>query len=144
MGGVHGIAAAVVEEIADVVGPEHFDQAFVFGAVLVQPLELVARGAERAARGVAQCGDGFVGFLTGVDHVFGERADDAVAPGVDPADAVAVLARGFQHAASRDIDDGGHPAGLRVESVLLHDTSPGNERAQARREYQSRWTVLRV
>ena len=123
--GVHGIAAAVVEEIADVVGLEHLDQPFVLGAVLVQPLELVTRGAERAARGVAQCRDRLIGLLAGVDHVFGERTDDAVAAGVDLADTIAVPSRSLEHAAGRDVDDGGDPAGLRVESVLLHDISPG-------------------
>ncbi len=93
--GVGGVAAAVVEEVADVVGLEDLDQALVLALVLLQALELVAAGAEGAGRRVAQRGDGGGGFLAGVDQVFGQRADDAVAAGVDLADLVRVLARGF-------------------------------------------------
>ncbi len=52
--GVGGIAAAVVEEVADVVRLEDLDQALVLGAVLLEALELVAARPERARRGVAQ------------------------------------------------------------------------------------------
>ena len=51
---VHGIVAAVVEEIADVVRAEYVDQALVLGAILVDSGQLVARRAEGAARRVAQ------------------------------------------------------------------------------------------
>ena len=51
-GGVHGVVAAVVEEIADVVRAEDLDQALVFGAVLLEALELEARRAEGTGRGV--------------------------------------------------------------------------------------------
>ena len=57
-------------------------------------------------------------LLAGVDQVFGQRADDAVAPGVDLADLVLVGARGFDHAAGRCVDDGGDTARLCVEGVL--------------------------
>jgi hypothetical protein len=61
------------------------------------------------------------GFLGGVDEIFGQRADDAVTAGVQGADAIAVTSRGFDDAASRGIDDGGHAARLRVERVaFLH------------------------
>ena len=56
--GIHGIVAAVVEEVADVVRPEYLDQPLVLGAVLVYPGELVARRAEGAAGRVAQGADG--------------------------------------------------------------------------------------
>src|SRR5471032_2974731 len=47
---VGGIVAAVVEEVADVVRPEDLDEALVLEAALLHALELVARGAEGAAR----------------------------------------------------------------------------------------------
>ena len=79
--GVHRVAAAVVEEVADVVRLEDLDQPLVLGAVLVEALELVARGAERAARRVAQRRDGLRAISARrVDHVLGQRAEDAVAP----------------------------------------------------------------
>ena len=85
-GGVHRVVAAVVEEIADVVRPEDFDQALVFGAVLLDALELEACRAEGAGRGVAQRRGWWPRFPRQVDEILGEGADDAVAAGVDLAD----------------------------------------------------------
>ena len=61
--GVHGIVAAVVEEVADVVRLEDLDEALVLGAVLLEALELVARRAEGARGRVSQSLDGRAGFL---------------------------------------------------------------------------------
>ena len=47
-----------------------------------------------------------------------QRADDAVAAGVDFADPVLALARGFDHAAGGGIDHRGDAAGLGIESVF--------------------------
>ena len=41
-GGVRGIVAAVVEEVADVVGPEYLDQALVMCPVFIDTFQLVA------------------------------------------------------------------------------------------------------
>src|SRR5690606_7984230 len=96
------------------------DQALVLGAVLVEPFELVAGGAERAARRVAQRRDRLRALGARVDQVLGQRADDAVSPGIDFADLVAVLARGLDHAARARVDHGRDAAGLRIERVPLH------------------------
>jgi len=69
--GVGGIAAAVIEEVADVVRLEDFDQAIVFAFVGFQALEFVAAGTECAGGCVTQGGDGLGGFLGGVDQLFG-------------------------------------------------------------------------
>ena len=53
VGGVHRVAAAVVEEVADVVGFEDLDEPLVLGEVRVQAFELVAGRAEGAARAYA-------------------------------------------------------------------------------------------
>src|SRR5690606_8584991 len=118
------VAAAVVEEVADVVGAEHLDQALVLGAVLVDALELVAARAEGARGRVLQGGDGRGRFAAGVDEILGERADDAVAAGVDLADAVAIGAGGLDDAGGAGVDHGGDPAGLGIEGVLLHMRLP--------------------
>ena len=118
MGGVHRIVAAVIKEIADVVRLEYLDETLVLGPVLVDPRQLVARRAECAARRVAQCPDRRRALLAGVDHVLGQRPDDAVPPGIELADLVRVLARGFDHPAGGGVDDGGDAAGLGVEGVL--------------------------
>jgi hypothetical protein len=86
--GIGRVAAAVVEEVADVVRLEDLDQALVLALVGLQALELVAAGAEAAGRGVAQRGDVLGRFLAGVDQVLGQRADDAVAAGIDVGDLV--------------------------------------------------------
>ena len=126
--GVHGVVAAVVEEIADVVRAEYVNQALVLGAILVDSGQLVARGSEGAARRVAQGPDGGGALLAGVDHILGQGADDAVPAGVYLAYLVTVPARGFDQAAGRGIDDGGHSAGLCIERVL-HE-SPAMQGAQ--------------
>jgi hypothetical protein len=72
---------------------EHLDQALVVGAILLDALELVAARTERAAWGGLEARDRGGRLLAGVDQVLGERADDAVSPGVDLADALLVLAR---------------------------------------------------
>ena len=115
--GVGRVAAAVVEEVADVVRLEDLDQALVLGGVVLVLLQLVARRAERARRRVAQGADVGGAFEAGVDQVLGERAEDAVPAGVHLADAALVLAGRLDHSAGRGVDDGGDPAGLGVESV---------------------------
>ena len=46
--GIGGIAAAVVEEVVDVMGLEDLDQPLVLTLVLFQALELVTAGTESA------------------------------------------------------------------------------------------------
>src|SRR6202035_2740455 len=115
--GIHGIVAAVVEEIADVVRAEYVDQALILRAILIEPRQLVAGRPEGAARRVAQGADGGAALLAGVDQVLGQGADDAVPAGINFADSAAMAARGFYQAAGGSIDDGGHSARLCVESV---------------------------
>src|SRR5690606_39689576 len=55
------------------------DQPLVFGAVLLQPLELEARRAEGAGRCVAQSPEHRGGLFGDIDEVLGESADDPVA-----------------------------------------------------------------
>ncbi len=122
--GVGGVAAAVVEEVADVVRLEHLDQALVLGAAFLQTLQLEAAGTERARRRVAQGRDRVRRFLAGVDQVFRQRADDAVPAGVDLADLVLVPARRFDDAAGGRVDDGSDAAGLGVKGISLrHENS---------------------
>ena len=111
------VAAAVVEEVADVVRLEHLDQPLVLRRVVLELLQLVARRAERARRRMAQGADRRRGFLAGVDQVFGQGADDAVPACIHLGDTVLVLAAGLDDAAGGGVDDGGDAAGLGVEGV---------------------------
>src|SRR5262249_30919654 len=57
-----------------------------------------------------------------VDQIFSQGPDDAVAPRIDLADLIRMLAGRFQHSASRGVDDRGDAPGLRVERILAsHD-----------------------
>ena len=117
--GVGRIAAAVVEEVADVVRSEHLDQPLVLAPVRVERLQLVAARAERARRRVRSAWIADERFLAGVDQVFGQRADDAVAAGIDLADGRCARARSGSRRTATGVDDGGDAAGLRVEGILL-------------------------
>ncbi len=55
----------------------------------------------------------------GIDQVFGQRPDNAVAPGVDGTDLVTIGPGGFDHARCGSIDDRGDAARLGVKSVLF-------------------------
>jgi hypothetical protein len=72
--GVHGIVAAVVEEIPDIMRPKNVDQALVLFAILVDSGQFVARRPKGAARRMAQTANGCEVFLAGVDQIFGQCA----------------------------------------------------------------------
>ena len=117
--GVGGVPAAVVEEIADIVGLEDLDQALVFGPVVLQAFQLVTAGAKGARGGGQQAANSRLALLAGVYQVLAQRADNAVAAGVYLADAIPVLPGGLDHATGGGIDYGGDSTGLGVKSVLL-------------------------
>ena len=100
--------------------PEHTYQPLVLGRIFGRSLELVAARAERARRRVHQRLDRARRFLAGVDQILGQRADDPVAPRINLADAILVLARGLDDGACGHVDDRGHPARLCIERVSFH------------------------
>ena len=74
---------------------------------------------------MAQRSDGFGGFLAGVDQIFGQCADDAIAPCIYLTDLVFVFACGLDHAAGGSIDDGCDAAGLSIKRVFSgHSCTP--------------------
>jgi hypothetical protein len=98
---------------------ENVDQPLVLRAAFGQSLELVAARSERAGRRVLERGDRARRLATRVDQILGQRADDAVASGIDLADPRLVLARGLDDAGGACVDDGGDAARLGVERVAL-------------------------
>src|SRR5215831_2928241 len=94
-----------------------FDQAFVLRPVLVHGPELVPTRSERRTWGVFECRDGRFRLGTGIDQIFGQSADDAVAAGVDLTDLVRMLARSLQHATRRGVDHRGNTTRLCVERI---------------------------
>src|SRR6185437_5885775 len=118
-GRVHGVVAAVVEEITDVVGAENLDQPLVFRAVLLEALQLEPCRAEGPGWRMPEPADDR-GILTAdIDQILCQRADDAIASRVDFADVSRLPHCRLDDAAGRGIDDGRHSAGLGVERVLL-------------------------
>ncbi len=133
VGRVHRVAAAVVEEVADVVGPEDLDQPLVLGLVLLQALELVAGRAEGAAGRGPERSDGCRGLSRGVDHVLVQCTEDSIASGVDLADPGAALSRRLDDAAGGCVDNRRYAARLSVERILLHVILRGSQvRSRAR------------
>ncbi len=116
--GVSGITATVIEEVADVVGLEYLDQPLVLGAVGFNALQFVTAGAEGAGGSVAQGGDVFRRLQAGIDQIFGQRTNDAVAARVDLADLVRMLASSLDNPGGGGVDHCGNPAGLGVEGIL--------------------------
>src|SRR5690606_5126692 len=110
----HRIAAAVVNEVADIVGAKHLDQAAIFLRTLFDALQLVAHRAEGAARRVAQRRDRPGRLLARVDQLLAQRADDAHPAGQHLADAIAPRAGRLDDGAGRGIDDSRDAARLGI------------------------------
>ncbi len=78
--GILGIAAAVVEEVADVVGGTYFQQALVYRGLFPWLRQLVAAGAKSSPWGVAQGGDFGGLFPADINQLFTQCSQYAVAP----------------------------------------------------------------
>ncbi len=131
--GVRRVAATVIEEVANIMGAKHLDEAFVLGAVFLQAFQLVPTGAE-GARGRAQQAANCRGcFLAGVYQILAQGADYAVAARVHFADLFAIFPCGFNNTTSRGIDDGGDAARLGIEGILYRHSQSVVGRALRRR-----------
>src|SRR5690606_26686693 len=108
--GVCRIAAAVIEEVTNIMGLEYVDQTLVFSAVGFQAFQLVTARAESTGRRVAQGSDVFRRLEAGIDQVLGQGANNAIAASIDFTDAVRMLARSFNHPGSGGVDDCGYSA----------------------------------
>ena len=112
VGGLGGVVAADVEEVADVVLLELLEdgEAVVVGGLL-------ADGAEGGGGGLGDEGEGGGGFAAEVDEILVEDALDAVEGTVDLLDFLVLL--GFEDRADEAlVDDDGRPAALRDSSIL--------------------------
>jgi len=117
MRGVHGIVASVIEEVANIVGTENLNKPLVFGPVFFKTPQFVARRSKRATRCMPEGRDCPGAFLIGVDHVFSQRADNAVAAGINVGNLVAMLACCLDDTTGARIDDCGNTARLGIERV---------------------------
>src|SRR3954471_23025172 len=102
---------------------KNFDQTLVLRAVFLDRRQLVATRSECCTRGMFQRGDRGFGLFARVDQIFSQGADDAVAPGINLANPLRILARGLQYATGGRVDHRTDPARLGVERILAgHDS----------------------
>ncbi len=109
--GVHGVVAAVVEEIADVVLLEDFQNALIVGVVHIRVGDLVPAGAQGGGGGIEQVLQLLRVLLVHDHQLIVQHALDAVDGAVDLGD-VFVFQRGLDDAVGAGVDDGGRTAGL--------------------------------
>ena len=108
--GIRRVAAAVIEEVPNMVRLENLQEPVIRRAVVLKAWQLVARRAEGAPRGMWEpCDDGSR-LLARVDQLFGQRAEDAIAARVDCADLLRMLARGLNDPGCTRVDDCRNPA----------------------------------
>ena len=98
-------------------GAEHVNQAAILALVVLESGQLVARGAEGAARPLAEGGHRIGCCGVGVQQLLVQRSQDPVTGCVELADLRSGLAHCLDDALRGGVDYGGGAAGLRVESV---------------------------
>ena len=113
--GVHGVVAAVIEEVAHVILLEYLKNTLVVGVIFFGIGHLVAAGAELGGGGVHEQAE-LVGILLAhVVELVLEHALDAVGGAVDLRDAVCVK-RSPDDAVGAGVDDGGRTSGLTYDT----------------------------
>jgi hypothetical protein len=111
VGGVLGVVAAGVEEVADVVGLEDLEQtvhvlAGLLGVLL--EINLVTAGAERGGGSVTQALDRAGLFIQKIDQIFIENSIDAVGAPINFLDEL-MPARFGDHTGNAGVDHDGWP-----------------------------------
>ena len=114
--GVHGVVAAVVEEIANVVLLEDLEDPLEVGIVGIGVGDLIAAGAQQGRRGVEHAGQLFGVFLVHDHEAIVQHAADAVVGAVDDGDVLA-LEGGLDDAVGAGVDDARGAAGLADNAV---------------------------
>ena len=109
--GVHGVVAAVIEEVADVVLLEDLQDALVIGVVLLGVGNLIAAGAQGRGGGVLHQPQLLGVLQTHVKQPVVQHALDAVLCAQHLGDA-AGFQRGVNDAVGAGVDDGSGAAGL--------------------------------
>ena len=107
--GIRRVAAAVIEEVPNMVRLENLQQPVIGRAVVLKAWQLVARGAEGASRSMREPRDRGRRLLARVDQLFRQRAEDAMTAGVDSADLARMLAR-RHHPSRAGVDHCRNPA----------------------------------
>ena len=109
--GIHGVVAAVVEEITDVILLEYLKNSLIIGIVNIGVLELVTAGTKSGRRGVFQQGKFFGIFGTHIVKNVIKNALDTVSGTVDLGDNIAVKS-GTDSTVCAGVNDRAGAAGL--------------------------------
>ena len=135
-GGVHGVVSTNIEEVADVVRPDHIHDAL---EVLRLPVgQLVPARADDPRRGsCAEQLDLGRGLTADVEELFQKDAFDAVPCSVQSPEMVGMLAARFDDPLEGGVDDGRRPAGLRDKGVWFHARILPEAPARAQRSHST-------
>ena len=124
--GVHGVVAAVVEEIAHVVLLEDLQNTLIVGVVHIGVGDLVAAGTQLGGGGVQQQLQLPGVLLAHVIELVVQNALDAVGRAVDRGDVRAVQ-RGADHAVRAGVDDRGGASGLAEDGHVVRIPSEAGD-----------------
>ena len=120
--GVHGVVAAVIEEVAHIVLLENLQDPLVVGVVHIGIGNLVAAGAQGGGGSVEHVLQLLGIFLVHNHELIIQHALDAVERAVDLGDA-GIFQTGLDHAVGRAVDNRGRTAGLtddqRADKILF-------------------------
>ena len=116
--GVHGVVAAVVEEVAHIVFFENLQDTLVVGVVLVGVRNLIAAGAQLGGGGVEQQLQLLGVLLAHVVQLVVEHSLDAVSRSVYGGD-VGTVQSGADDSVGAGVDDRGGAAGLTDDQGAL-------------------------
>ena len=127
--GVHGVVAAVVEEVTDVIFFEDFQNPLVVGIVHIGIGHLIAAGTKGGRGGILQQLQLGGVFLTHIEQPVIQYALDAVFRTQNPCD-IGVFQSCFNDAVGAGVDDGRRAAGLTENTCTFqfaHVRNPPDE-----------------
>ena len=113
--GIHAIVAAVIEEIADIVFFEDFEDAFIVCVVLPEILEFVTAASDKGSGGCEHEFKGFGILFSHIDDIVVKNTADSVLCRKDLCDAFFAQC-GFNDAVCAGVDYGSRTAGLTDKS----------------------------
>ena len=119
--GIHGVVAAIVEEIADIVLFEDLQNALIIGIVHVGISHLIAAGTQRGGGGILQKFQLGRVLLAHVKQAVVQNALDAVLRTQNAGD-IRVFQRGVDHAVYAGVDDRSGAAGLADDACAFQFT----------------------
>ena len=116
--GIHGVIAAIIEEVAHVVFPEDLQNTPIIRIVRFRVSHLVTAGAQLRRRCVQQQTELIRIFLTDVIQTVIQNSANTVRCAVNIGDGIRFQC-GLEHAVSAGVDDSSRPSGLPKDTRTL-------------------------